>query len=259
MEIDGEAALVTGGGRGIGEAICKELATRGLDVVVADVDSEGASGTKRDIERRGGEAACVHMDVTDRGQVADGVSAATERFGSVDVLVNNAGIAGPTRNVEDVSADDWDSTMAVNLRGPFLLCRELMGPMKEQGYGRIVNVSSASGKRPVPYRAPYTASKSGLLGLTRTLAVEGGPHDVNANAICPGSVAGPRIDRVIERQATATDRSFEEVEAEKRARSPRDEFVRPEDVAETVSFLCSTAADRITGQSVNVTAGKVTY
>ncbi|QLG61734.1 SDR family NAD(P)-dependent oxidoreductase [Halorarum salinum] len=259
MELHGETALVTGGGRGIGEAICRELADRGLAVVVADIDDEDTAETKRDIERRGGEATCVRMDVTDREDVADGVAEATARVGSIDVLVNNAGIAGPTDPVEDVTPEEWDSTMAVNLRGPFLLCRELMGPMKEQGYGRIVNVSSASGKRPVPYRAPYTASKSGLFGLTRTLAVEGGPHDVNANAICPGSVAGPRIDRVIERQAAATDRSFEEVEAEKAARSPREEFVEPEDVAGTVAFLCSTAADRITGQSVNVTAGKVTY
>jgi NAD(P)-dependent dehydrogenase (short-subunit alcohol dehydrogenase family) len=131
--------------------------------------------------------------------------------------------------------------------------------MKRREYGRIVNISSASGKRSVPRRSPYTASKSGLLGLTRTLAVEGGEYDVNANAVCPGTVAGPRIDRVIEREAEATGRTTEEVAAEKRAKSPRGEFVQPEDVAETVAFLCSTSADRITGQSVNVSAGKVTY
>ena len=259
MNIAGTTALITGGGRGIGRVICTELAEEGLDVVVADIDREGMEQCKADVERRGREAICVHTDVSDETSVAESVETATDYFGRIDVLVNNAGIAGPTKNIEDVTVDEWDSTIAVNLRGVFLLCRELIGPMKARRYGRIVNISSASGKRPVPQRAPYTASKSGLLGLTRTLAVEGGPHDVNANAVCPGSVAGPRIDRVIERQAAATGRTFDEIAEEKKAASPRGEFVQPEDVARTVAFLCSDAADRITGQSINVTAGKITY
>ncbi|MWV65592.1 SDR family oxidoreductase [Halorubrum sp. JWXQ-INN 858] len=259
MNINGDVALVTGGGRGIGRTICNELARRGLDVVVADIDADGMAETVADVEEHGQRALSVYTDVTDEESVDECVSTAVESLGPIDVLVNNAGIAGPTKNVEDVTAEEWDSTLAVNLRGPFLLSRAVIGDMKGRGYGRIVNVSSASGKRPVPQRSPYTASKSGLLGLTRTLAAEGGPHDVNANAVCPGSVAGPRIDRVIEAEAAADGRSVEEVTEEKRAKSPRHEFVQPEDVAETVAFLCSDAADRITGQSMNVTAGKITY
>lgn len=259
MRIDGDTALVTGGGRGIGRVICEKLAANGLDVVVADIDREGMEGTKSAIERHGQRALCPYTDVSDEASVEGSVEAAREEFEAIDVLVNNAGIAGPTKSIEDVALKEWDSTLAVNLRGMFLLSRELMGEMKRREYGRIVNISSASGKRSVPRRSPYTASKSGLLGLTRTLAVEGGEYDVNANAVCPGTVAGPRIDRVIEREAEATGRTTEEVAAEKRAKSPRGEFVQPEDVAETVAFLCSTSADRITGQSVNVSAGKVTY
>ena len=259
MKIAGTTALVTGGGCGIGNAICNELADRGLDIVVADIDEEGMERTKTEIEDRGRRAVCIYTDVSDEESVTACVSEATDTLGPIDVLVNNAGIAGPTKNVEDITAEEWDSTVSVNLRGAFLLCRELIGPMKEREYGRIVNISSASGKRPVPQRAPYTASKSGLLGLTRTLAVEGGSQNVNANAICPGTVAGPRIDRVIEREAEAADRSFDEVAEEKRNKSPRGEFVQAEDVAQMVAYLCSDAADRITGQSVNVSAGKITY
>lgn len=259
MRIDGDTALVTGGGRGIGRAICTELASNGLDVAVADIDRDGMAETCDAIKRHGGRAVSVYTDVSDETSVTESVETATEAVGAIDVLVNNAGIAGPTKNVEDVTVEEWDSTMGVNLRGAFLLSRELMGGMKEREYGRIVNISSASGKRSVPQRSPYTAAKSGLLGLTRTLAVEGGEYDVNANAICPGTVAGPRIERVIEREAEATGRTPEEVAAEKRAKSPRGEFVQATDVAETTAYLCSTSADRITGQSINVTAGKLVH
>jgi len=258
MHIEGDTAFVTGGGRGIGEAICHELADCGLEVVVADVD-DGREGTAAEIGAAGGTAHPVRVDLREEESVREAVAEAEEAVGVVDVLVNNAGIAGPTASVEDVPAEEWDRTLGVNLRGAFLLSRELIGPMKAQGYGRIVNVSSVSGKRSVPRRAPYTASKSGLLGLTRTLAAEGGPRDVNANAVCPGSVEGPRIERVIERQAEASGRSAEAVRADRRERNHRNEFIRREDVAELVAYLCSDGADRITGQSINVSAGQMDY
>lgn len=259
MKIEGDTALVTGGGNGIGRAIAVELARKGLDVVIADVDPDGMAETASLVESHGRRAVSLHTDVSDESSVEATVESAIETFGSIDVLVNNAGIAGPTKNVEDVTVEEWETTLGVNLRGAFLVSRSLMGKMKDQGYGRIVNISSASGKRSVPQRSPYTASKSGLLGLTRTMAVEGGEYDVNVNAVCPGTVAGPRIDRVIEREAEASGRTVEAVATEKRAKSPRNEFVQPEDVAEMVAYLCSSSADRITGQSVNVSAGKLTH
>jgi len=259
MRIEGDTAFVTGGGRGIGAEISRELADRGLAVVAADVDTEAAEATADGIRESGGTAHAVTVDLRDAESVRGAAEAAREAVGTVDVLVNNAGIAGPTAAVEDVAVEEWDRTLAVNLRGAFLTSRALVGPMKEQGYGRIVNVSSISGKRAVPRRAPYTASKSGLLGLTRTLAAEGGPHDVNANAICPGSVEGPRIRRVIEDEATESGRSVEAVADEKRDRSLRGEFVRGADVAELTAYLCSAGADRITGQSLTVSAGQITH
>ncbi len=257
MHIAGVTALVTGGGTGIGESICLELAEHGLTVVIVDVDEESASETAETIENDGGSATVVRMDVGSTEDIATGVATATDAVGTIDVLINNAGIAGPTASIGDVDPEAWDSTLATNLTGPFLLCRELVPAMKRQGYGRVVNVSSTAGKRPFPQRAPYTASKSGLFGLTRTIAAEGGEHDVNANAVCPGAVEGPRIQRVIRNEAEAAGRSHEEVEAERRQQGLRNEFIQSTDVAELVAFLCSSGADRITGQTINVSAGKI--
>jgi len=134
-----------------------------------------------------------------------------------------------------------------------------MGAIKDREYGRIVDVSSVSGKRPVPDRAPYTSSKAGMLGLTRTLAAEGGPHGVTANAMCPGSVRGPRIEATIENHAAATDRSPEELRREKVDDTLGESFVESTDVASLVAYRCSDAASSVTGQAINISKRKVIY
>lgn len=252
-------AVVTGGGRGIGQAICTELAARGADVVVADLDESGMDETKALVEEQGRTALTIRTDVTSIDDVETTVETVLGEFGSVEILVNNAGIAGPTDPCEAIGSEDWDATMAVNLRGPFFTCRALLPHMKEHSYGRIVNVSSVTGKRPLPNRTPYAASKMGLIGFTRTLAHEVGKHDINVNAVCPGSVDGPRIRRIIEKQAEETGRSYDEVRTEKENASAQGELVQREDVARVVAFLCSADANRMTGQDLNVSAGKVVY
>ncbi|MDF9747496.1 SDR family NAD(P)-dependent oxidoreductase [Natrinema salsiterrestre] len=252
-------AIVTGGGRGIGRQICLELASRDFDIVIADIDDAGMNETAELVEDEGQVGRPLHTDLSDVATIESTVDAAVEEFETVDVLVNNAGIAGPTAPCEDVETDDWDATMAVNLTGPFAMCRSVLPHMKADGYGRIVNVASVTGKRPLANRTPYATSKMGLIGFTRTLAAEVGAHDINVNAICPGSVDGPRIRRVFERQAEATDRTSEAVRGDAQADSPRGELVQREDVAGLVGFLCSDQADRITGQDINVSAGKVMY
>ena len=252
-------AVVTGGGRGIGQAICTELAARGVDVVVADLDEGEMDETKALVEEQERTALTIRTDVTNLDDVETTVETALGEFGSVEILVNNAGIAGPTDPCESIESEDWDATMAVNLRGPFFTCRALLPHMKERSYGRIVNVSSVTGKRPLPNRTPYAASKMGLIGFTRTLAHEVGRCDINVNAVCPGSVDGPRIRRVIERQAEETGRSCDEVRAQKESASAQGEFVQRDDVARVVAFLCSPDANRMTGQDLNVSAGKVVY
>ena len=258
MEID-STAIVTGGGRGIGQAICKELARCGADIVVADIDADQMEETKRLVEAEGQRALSVETDVSDEAAVQELVDRTVEEFDSIEILVNNAGIAGPTNPCEKVEPSEWDATMDVNLRGPFLLCRGVLPFMKEQEYGRIINIASVTGKKPLINRTPYAVTKLGLIGFTRTLALEVGSHDINVNAVCPGSVDGPRIDRVFEKQAEATGKTYEEVRSEVEQQSPRNELVEREDIADTVAYLCSERAERITGQDVNVSAGKVMY
>jgi len=201
----------------------------------------------------------VYTDLSDPETVDATVETAIEEFGSVEALVNNAGIAGPTAPCEEVDTDGWEQTIAVNLTGPFAMCRAVLPHMKAQGTGRIVNIASVTGKRPLPNRTPYATTKLGLIGFTRTLAAEVGEDDINVNAVCPGSVDGPRIRRVFEKQAEETGRTYEAVRGDSEAKSPRNELVQREDVADLVAFLCSDRADRITGQDINVSAGKVMY
>lgn len=252
-------AIVTGGGRGIGQAICVRLAQDGADVVVADLDPAEMSETKRLVENEGQRALAIETDVTELESVQDTVDTALDEFDGIGILVNNAGVAGPTSPCEEIEQDAWDATTNVNLRGPFFMCREVIPVMKEQGYGRVVNIASVTGKKPLLNRTPYAATKMGLIGFTRTLALEVGEHDINVNAICPGSVDGPRIRGVFEQQAEATGRTYDEVRTEVEDQSPRNELVDREDIANTAAYLCSDDASRITGQDINVSAGKVMY
>ncbi len=252
-------ALVTGGGRGIGQAICVELARHGANIVVADLNPDEMQETVELVDAENTRALAEETDVTDLESVESTVEAALGEFGSVEWLVNNAGIAGPTAPCESIDSVEWNDTLDVNLRGAFYTCRTLLPSMKQQSYGRIVNIASVTGKRPLTQRTPYAASKMGLIGFTRTLAAEVGDHDINVNSICPGSVDGPRIQRVFEEKAQATGRSYEAVRSDAEDQSPRQELVNKEDVANTVAFLCSSDADRITGQDLNVSAGKVMY
>jgi NAD(P)-dependent dehydrogenase (short-subunit alcohol dehydrogenase family) len=260
MDLQDMRAVVTGGSRGIGEAICLELAGRGVEVAIADIDEDGMAETVERIETETDSTAeWYYVDLADPDLVDERTDEILDDLGGVEILVNNSGIMGPTAPLEDVTVEEWDGMMHVNLRGQFLMCRAVLPTMKAQSFGHIVNIASITGKAPLYNRAPYATSKMGVIGLTRTLADEVGEHDINANAICPGSVAGPRIQRVFEKQAEARDVPYEQVEDEAKAESPRDELVQPEDVAGVVAFLCSPDADRITGQDLNVSAGRVMY
>lgn len=252
-------AIVTGGGRGIGRAISVELARDGYDVVLADIDEDAMDETAALVADEGQTARPTYTDLSDESSIESTVDAVVEADDTIEVLVNNAGIAGPTSACENVETDEWAETLAVNLTGPFTTCRAVLPHMKAAGYGRIVNIASVTGKRPLVNRTPYSTTKMGLIGFTRTLAAEVGDHDINVNAVCPGSVDGPRIRRVFEKQAEASGRTYEDVRADTEAESARSELVQRDDVADLVAFLCSEQATRITGQDINVSAGKVMY
>ncbi|WP_254273550.1 SDR family NAD(P)-dependent oxidoreductase [Haloarcula marina] len=252
-------AIVTGGARGIGQSICVELARRGADVVVADLNGDEMAETETLVEETGQRCVGVETDVSSADSVGSTVDWVLDEFGSIECLVNNAGIAGPTAPCEDVQPEDWEQTLAVNLKGPFQMCRAVIPQMKQASYGRIVNIASVTGKRPLPNRTPYATSKMGVIGLTRTLAAEVGGENINVNAVCPGSVEGPRIRKVFERQASETGRTYEEIRGDVERETARGELVEREDVADLVGYLCSEQSKRITGQDINVSAGKIMY
>jgi NAD(P)-dependent dehydrogenase (short-subunit alcohol dehydrogenase family) len=250
--------LVTGASGGIGREIALTLLKEGANVALA-ARSDGIEETAA-MADAADRALPVRTDVTDESSVRELIERTTAEFGGLDGVVNNAGIAGPTAPVTDVAADDWDLTMAVNAKGPFLVAKHAAPLLTESDRASVVNISSISGKRPLEDRTPYVASKMAVIGLTRTLAFELGDDDVTVNAVCPGATTGPRIDDVIEKQAERRGLSYEEA---KRVVFTDDaalgELVSPEDVAATVSFLLGPNARRITGQDVNVDAGTVWY
>ena len=269
LTIPGEAAAITAAGSGIGRQIARQLAEAGVDVAVNDVDSEALADAQADLADCAGEVVTVEGDAADPEDMERFVERAVEAFGGLDILVNNVGIAGPTKPCEDITHEEFMGTLEVNLGGQFNATRAAIPHLVDDGNGeaegsdgargRVVNLASQSGKRPLRDRTPYTTAKMGVVGFTRTLAVELADRGVTVNAVCPGSVAGPRLDAVIEGQAESQGRSFEAVEAEFRASSPMDSFVEAGDVADTVLFLCSDRAERVTGQDVNVTAGVTMY
>ncbi|MFB6105731.1 MAG: SDR family NAD(P)-dependent oxidoreductase [Halobacteriaceae archaeon] len=256
--LDGRTAFVTGASQGIGREIAETLAREGANVVLA-ARSDGIYETADrvdDPER----TLPVETDVTDESSVRESVAAAVEAFGGVDCLVNNAGIAGPTAPVEDVERADWDRTLAVNVTGAYLCAKHAAPHLRASDCGSVVNVSSISGKRPLPERTPYAASKMALVGLTRTLAFELGEDGVTVNAVSPGATRGPRIDAVVEAQAEAEGVSVEEARR-RRFDEPAaiGRLVDPEDTAEMVAFLASEKARHVTAQDVSVDGGATWY
>jgi NAD(P)-dependent dehydrogenase (short-subunit alcohol dehydrogenase family) len=177
----------------------------------------------------------------------------------IDILVNNAGIAGPTAPLAEVTLAEWDETLAVNLTGVFLSCRSALPYLERSAHGKIVNIGSVTGKQPLLNRTPYAAAKLGVVGLTRTLAHELGPSGINVNVISPWLVGGERLENVIVTMAQERGLSADALRAEMTAGTAFKRTVSEEDVVELTLFLCSTAANNVTGQDINLSAGAVMY
>ena len=240
--------VVTAGAAGIGRATAEGFHRAGARVQVCDVDEASLAALATENPAIGRSRA----DVSDPDQVARLFEDVNRHLGGLDVLINNAGIAGPAGPTEDCGIADWRRTLAVNLDGAFHCLRHAIPMIKAAGAGSIVNISSTAGLYGYPLRAPYVASKWALVGLTKTLAIELGPHGIRANAVCPGSIDGPRMDRVIAAEAAARGVSTASVrEAYTRQTSLRC-FVAAADIAEMVLFLCSDAGARISGQAMTV-------
>jgi NAD(P)-dependent dehydrogenase (short-subunit alcohol dehydrogenase family) len=255
MRLDGKVSIITGGGRGIGRAIALRFAAEGAAVTVAGTTKEAIDAVARQIRESGGRALSVVADVADESQVERMVSATMSEFAGLDILVNNAGIAGPTALVPELSREDWDRTLAINLTGAFLCAKHALPHLVKRPGGRIINITSIAGLRAYAYRSPYAASKWAMIGLTRTLAEEAGRYDVTVNAIAPGPVRGPRIDSVIRNRATAMNRPVEEVERDYVEPTALKRMVEEEDIAAMAVFLASPEGRNITGETINISSG----
>ena len=237
-------ALVTGGAKGIGRAIASRLLDDGMGVAVDCTEPSALDSKVRFFKG----------DVT-RPEDLEDIAARLLSLGGVDVLVNNAGIRGPTAPVSAYPLKDWEAVVKLNLTGPFLCCQLLTAPMREKRWGRIINISSMAGKTPYPLRSGYAASKWGLIGLTLTLAGELGNCGITVNAVCPGPVENENMRLVMQERATATEQSFEEIRAGFIRQLAIPQLPQEVDVAAMVSYLASDAAWCITGQALEVSSG----
>ena len=251
-------AVVTGANRGIGRAITVALAAAGFTVAASARDPASLAGAVAEASQAGGTAVPFGCDVCDEASVAALAEQAGD-LGQVRVVVANAGIAGPTTPLHEMSLADWRETLATDLDGVFLTFRAFIPAMIERRDGSLIAISSITGKRPLYGRTPYAAAKMGVIGLVRTLATELGPHNVRVNAVCPGLVAGPRIEAVLARQAAARGITVEAARAEADALSPLRRMVTAGEVAAACVFLAAGGSAAITGEDLNVTAGVVMY
>ncbi len=251
----GRRALVTGGASGIGRAIALRLAAAGADLVITSRDTTKLDATVAELTTMGATAHGVSLDLSDPSSPQRCVDAAVEALGSLDVVVANSGIGGPTAPLWEVEVEDFEETFDINVRGTFLVLRAAARHMIPRGSGSMVVIGSMTGKRPLLNRSPYAASKLALVGLVRTFAGEAGPHGVRVNLISPGFVSGPRLDWVVSGQAESRGLSEEQVREEMTADTPLRRFTSPEDVADATVYLASDQAAGITGIDLNVTAG----
>jgi len=248
MRLQNKVAIVTGGGVGIGKAYAQGLAQEGAKVVVADIQEAEAQKVAADIKKAGGEAIAVPVDVTSVEKTQAMAQAALQAYGRIDILVNNAGLysALKKKNFMEIDPDEWDRVMAVNVKGLFLCVKAVYPAMKQQGKGKIINISSGTALSGSPLFLHYVSSKAGVLGFTRALAREVGDDNICVNSIMPGlTVSGSNQEGVMTPEQLADRR--------KRRCFQRDQY--PQDLVGTVIFLASDDSDFMTGQSISVDGG----
>ena len=246
--IAGKRVFVSAAAAGIGRAIADRFLQAGAYVRICDIDEAALARLEGTQDRLSG----LRADVADPDQLASAFNTVAQDLGGLDVLVNNAGISGPTANTECITPADWQRTIDVNLNGAFYSSRLAIPLLKASGGGSIINIGSTAGLHGYPLRAPYAASKWALIGFTKTLAMELGPFGIRVNAVCPGSVQGNRIEGVYAAKAAARGVRVEEIREAFRRKSSLRTLIEAEDVAETVLFLCSDGGARIAGQVLAV-------
>ena len=250
-----QRVMITAAAGGIGRAIAKAFAADGARVHICDVSEAALAKFREDFP----EIAATHVNVRNEGEIDAWFDDALEDLGGLDVLVNNAGIKGPTAQVDDIELEDWRECLEVCLDSHFLCARRAAPVMKAQKSGVIINMSSNAGQFGFGNRTPYAAAKWGVIGLTKSLAIELGPHNVRCNAICPGAVRGNRINRVIQDEADMRNVPFDVVASEMVRGQSITRFVEPEEISELCLFLASPKAAMISGQDLAIDGHTETF
>ena len=257
MKLDGKKAIVTGAAKGMGAAITTTLAREGADVVLTARESDALDRVAEKVRAMGRTAHVVACDVTDETQVKAMVNHALDAFGGrIDILVNVAGVTGPIETpVQDIAVTDFDDVIAANERGTFLPIKHVVPTMIAQRSGKIVNIGGTSGLRGYAMRTAYSASKWAVRGITRTVALEVGKYNVNVNAVCPGIVETPRMQKLCEEKARVRGWTVDEVYDEYVQEMALKRVTTPGDVANAVLFMASEDSRQITGQAITVDGG----
>lgn len=242
--------LITAGASGIGKHIAAAFLAAGDAVYTCDINADALKAAAADLP---GLKTGV-CNIGDRAQIEQMVADAAAQLGGIDVLVNNAGIGGPTASVVDLEPDDWEQVLKVDLTGTFLVTKHAIPHLIRSGNGSIIIMSSAAGRFGYPNRSPYSTAKWGLIGFMKTLAMELGEHNIRANAILPGAVDGDRIQRVFEGRAKATGQSIDEIKNIAMANQSIKKLIDPRDIAALAVFLASDAGKTISGQSLPIDA-----
>jgi meso-butanediol dehydrogenase/(S,S)-butanediol dehydrogenase/diacetyl reductase len=260
LKIKDKIAIVTGGGSGIGRAIALRLANEGAKVVVADLKKDAAQKVAEEIKAQGGDGLAIGCDATSPGDVDAMVRETLTAYGVIDILVNNAGGGSGTAYVAETLVDNWDKTIDINLKSAFLCCRAAAQVMIKRKQGRIVSISSISGKTGEPLIGAYCAAKFGVIGLTQVLARELAHYDITVNVVCPGYVYTPGWEKLAQslkdNHPSLANKSLPEVfEARVKSVTPLGRPQTADDVASLVAYLSSQEAKNITGQAINVDGG----
>lgn len=243
-----QRVLITAGAAGIGREFARAFAANGARIFVCDIDEKALTEITREIPG----VIAARCDMSRRAEIEHMVPEAIAALGGLDVLINNAGISGLTLPVDQMPPDDWDKVVAVNLTAMFDVCRLAIPHLKQSNAGCIINMSSIAGRGGMPNRSPYSATKWGVIGLTKTLAMELGEWGIRANAIAPGAVEGDRIKRVFAGRAQISGRSYADVEADALAAQSIKGMVDPKDIAQLAVFLASDAGKAISGQVIPI-------